>query len=97
MPWPLQHPGSLVAAACLECCALPRAQGGTRPGGQILNLGGGSDNPGPNGGGNTVRTFDPCTDNTCDIVEARPLTNALSAWRPHCELGPGSLKGRTLS
>ena len=48
-------------------------------GGEILNFGGGSDNPGPNGGGNTVRTFDPCTDQTCDITEVRTRIYGLCA------------------
>ena len=67
------------------------------PGGQILDLGGGSDNPGPNGGGNTVRTFNPCTDQTCDIVEARSQIPALPAVCLHHELGLYHLVGWAMS
>ena len=55
-------------------------QGGVTLGGEILNFGGGSDNPGPNGGGNTVRTFYPCTDQKCDITEVR--SHIICALRP---------------
>lgn len=43
------------------------------PGGSVVNLGGGGDEPSANpaGGGDSIRILNSCNDSTCQFVEAR--------------------------
>ena len=69
---PHAHPqGPPAAGACRA--ARRGAQGDVLFGGAVVNLGGGGDEPvpDPNGGGDSVRIFQSCSNSTCQFSEVR--------------------------
>ena len=69
--------GPPAAGACRA--AGRGAQGDVVFGGAVVNLGGGGDEPAPdpNGGGDSVRVFQSCSDGTCQFAEVRMVYGAV--------------------
>lgn len=68
----------MIPAAGAGKAAGRGVQGDVLFGGDVVNLGGGGDEPAPdpNGGGDSVRVLQSCSDSTCQFFEVRMVCGA---------------------